>query len=104
MYPNGTRIHLSRFGDGDGAALIFKTENPNCCKTQRLGECYYPNGDLVKVRAAGDELYRNRGQQLIRLNKKGYSFYGRKAAAGLYCCVVPNKDNFSHEVCVNIVR
>ena len=100
-YTNGTRIRLGSVGHGDEAALIIKTENPNCCKSQRLGECYYPNGDLVRVRAAGDQLYRNRGKQLIRLNRQGCSSSSRQAPIGLYCCIVPDKE---HRVCVNIIH
>ena len=104
MYPSGTHIHLSTIDHEDKYALIFRAKNPDCCMTQKLGECYYPNGDRIRVRAAGDQLYRNRGKQLIRLNRQGYLSYGRQAPTGLYCCVVPTKDNSQRQVCVNIVR
>ena len=98
MYPNGSSISLPSIGQGDSAALIFRTSNPDCCRTQRLGECYYPDGTLVRVRAGREQLYRNRGEQLIRLNRQT-NFRGRQATTGLYCCKVPDWEN----ICVTII-
>ncbi len=102
LFFNNSRVSLSSIGENEGA-LFFPTENENCCQTQRIGECYYPDGTQVGVRAGLDQMYRNRGSQLVRLNKKtSASAGGRSAPTGLYCCTVPDKEGTFQRVCADI--
>ena len=68
------------------AALLCVTDNINCCSVSSGGEFYYPNGSKVKVRAAGDSLYRNRRAQVIRLNRRANSL----SPLGRYKCEIPD--------------
>jgi hypothetical protein len=101
FYPNNTRVRLSQIGERDNA-LIFRTDYQNCCQSQRLGECYGPQSvsQAVSVRARKEELYRNRGVQLIRINRQTSP---SRAVVGLYCCHVPTGPTTVNNVCVNIV-
>lgn len=98
QYPNASMVQLSDIGEHE-SAVIFRTKFEECCREQRLGDCYYPNGNPVTVRAKGDEIYRNRGEQLLRLNRRR-GVVGNHPA-GLYCCDVPT-DTSTQRVCVNI--
>ena len=60
-------VLISDIGEEDDA-LFCMTEYENCCKNPD-GEFYYPDSSKVRIRASGDSLYRNRGDQLIRLNR-----------------------------------
>ena len=97
QYPNASVVQLSDIGE-HGMAVIFRTNFEECCREQRLGDCYYPNGNQVGVRVKGDEFYRNRGEQLLRLNRRSRDGFH---PTGLYCCDVPT-DTSTQRVCVNI--
>ena len=74
-YLNNSRVAVNDIGEGDNA-LLCVTVNPDCCKPPNgplQGEFYYPNNNLVNNQAAGDSLYRNRGLQVIRLNRRSGS-------------------------------
>ncbi len=97
-YPSGSIVRLSEIGEGNNA-LLFHTDYSSCCQAQRSGECYQPNGELVKVRAQGDQLFRNRGNQLLRLNGRSS---GNAVESGLYCCEVPTSADETDRICVDI--
>lgn len=101
FYANGSSIMLSDVGEDD-KAILFKTEFTACCKEERIGECYYPDGTPVDVKAANDPLYRNRGLQLIRLNNRQQPSTGLPAPSGLYCCSIPDPIGELQDVCVSI--
>ena len=60
----------------------------NCCGTlpNRFGQFYYPNGVQVPVSNAGQGFYRNRGNQVIRLNRRE----GATSPTGKYRCEIPD--------------
>lgn len=98
-YVNGSSVALGDIGERN-SALLFRTDYSNCCQAQRAGECYRPDGALVGVRASQDQLYRNRGTRVIRLNHQ--SRFNEAADPGLYCCDVPISENEVKRVCVDI--
>lgn len=99
-YPNNSYILISEVGEGDNA-LICETKKEDCCGTRpnRFGEFYYPSGAEVRRNSAGDGLYRNRGSQVIRLNKR----IGVTAPLGEYICELPDKTNVMQRVVFNLV-
>ncbi|XP_064385046.1 sushi, von Willebrand factor type A, EGF and pentraxin domain-containing protein 1-like isoform X2 [Halichondria panicea] len=99
-FANTSSISLEDIGETD-EALIFQTEIKDCCRVQKIGQCYYPNGVEVGTKAARNEMYRNRDSQMVRLNKVDV-FTGQAAIPGLYCCTVPNNDGILHRICANI--
>lgn len=94
---NGSKVNLSDIGQGNNA-LLFRTDFTNCCQSQMIGKCYKPNRDEVGVRAAGDQLFRNRGNQLVRLNRQS----GNPMESGVYCCEVPKSATEVYRICVDI--
>ena len=84
--PDGETVCLDDVGQGS-SALHCHTPYTDCCKSQVLGEFYYPNGIAVPRRSVGDELYRNRGDSFIRLNNRQT---GAALMTGIYQCCLPN--------------
>ncbi len=90
---------MSDIGEADNA-LLCVTEYEDCCNAQTTvaGEFYYPDESPVKVRASGDSLYRNRGDQLIRLNRRN----GATSPLGRYRCDIPDATGTTKSVFINI--
>ena len=84
------------------AALLCHTNKTNCCGLpNRAGEWYFPNGTRVGIKGVSqDEFYRNRGPQVVRLNRRQgtLNFTDR----GLFRCEVPDSRNVNQTVYVNI--
>ncbi len=105
IMANGSRVPLNSIGEDEAGGLHFYTGNENCCQTQKIGQCYYPDGTLVGIRASADQMYRNRRPQLVRLNRKpSNGVGGHSATTGLYCCTLPDKEGTLQRVCVNVTR
>lgn len=66
---NNSQIQVQDLGENEDA-LLAVTEFEDCCRTERIGEFFYPNGERVGVNANGQPFYRNRGTQLLRLNRR----------------------------------
>lgn len=101
IFTNASRIAITSIGEGDNA-LLFLTDNSECCREQGIGECFYPDGELVGVRRSNDEVYRNRGDQVVRLNRQNPVATGKVATPGLYCCTVPNKAGVMQYICAHL--
>ena len=90
IYRNNSAIPLTEIGEGDNA-LHCKTDKEECCGTvpNRFGEFYYPNGVLVPVARRQHGFYRNRGDQVVRLNRRESA----TSPTGTYRCEIPNADD-----------
>ncbi len=95
-----SEIEISDIGEGDDA-LLCMTDSTDCCtaETTLAGKFYYPDGSVVGVRASGDSLYRSRGDQLIRLNRRN----GATSPLGRYRCAIPDSTGATTNVYINIV-
>ena len=98
-FDNNSMVSILAIGEGDNA-LLCKTNKQDCCGTlqNRFGEFYYPNGVRVPIRIAGQDFYRNRGDQLIRLNRRG----GASSPTGKYFCEIPDADGVTQKIFINI--
>ena len=87
ILANNSVVDLDNIGE-DGNALLCKTDLVNCCATRpdRFGEFYYPNGSQVPINIRGEGFYRNRGNQVIRLNRRE----GVKSPTGMFRCEIPD--------------
>ena len=100
-YPNNSVTSLWNVGEND-KALSCITDYAQCCSAfpYRQGEFYYPNGERVRILGTGDGMYRNRGNQEIRLNrKKDVTFpFGR------FRCELPNANGIIQSIYINLSR
>ena len=62
--------HVTMLWVADSALRCY-TNKQGCCGAfgMRYGEFYYPNGTAVPIEGAKYDMYRNRGDQFIRLNR-----------------------------------
>ena len=96
-YTNGSKVSLNDIGEGDNA-LICRTSRSDCCDGgNRRGEFLYPNGSPVGIQIKNEPMYRNRGPQLIRLNRNSGS-----APTGWYRCEIPDVNNRLQSILINI--
>jgi hypothetical protein len=63
-----------------------------------LGEWVYPNGSLVRIKDSGDDIYRDRGLGIVRLNRRNNAL----SPTGQFCCVIPDATSTNKTICVNI--
>ena len=103
-YRNGSSILVGEIGEGDEAALLCVTDLVQCCRSEdtggmgALGEWFYPNGSLVRVKDNGDDFYRNRDLGIVRLNRRNNAM----SPTGQFCCVVPDATFMDKTTCINI--
>ena len=95
---NNSYVDVSDIGEGD-EALLCHTNKPDCCgaRPNRAGEWYYPN--IIQVRTKEpfhDEFYRNRGTQVVRLNRQQGTF--TEILRGRFRCEVPDADNNTQSI------
>ena len=88
-YPNDSTVLRTDIGEGN-AALQCTTDNTTCCSNtppeKRAGEFYFPNGSAVPIQGTATfGYYRNRGSQLIRLNRRPNS-----VQTGQFQCEIPD--------------
>ena len=76
---------ISDIGERDNALLCI-TNNSTCCKTDKKGDWYYPNGSSVESNSTGDDLYRNRGRSVVRLHRRNNIL----SPTGMYHCDIPD--------------
>ena len=100
-YPNGSTVYVDNIGE-DSNALICHTSRRDCCSTigSRYGEFYYPNGALVGIKGKNEPMYRNRGSQLIRLNRNNGSL--SLPPMGWYRCEIPTERGEQQSISINI--
>ena len=101
-YLNNSIVAINDIGEGDNA-LLCVTDNPDCCKPPNgnivQGEFYYPNNILVRNLASGDSLYRNRGPQVVRLNRKNDVL----SPTGVYRCEIPDSTGMNRSIFISII-
>ena len=104
IITNNSYVYVDDIGRGDDA-LLCHTNKTDCCiyPPNRAGEWYYPNGTQVGILGYYyfDEFYRNRGIQVVRLNR-GHYRQGIFTAKGLFRCEVPDSDNNWQFIFINI--
>ena len=91
---------MNNIGEGDNA-LLCMTDNPACCKPpngpKTQGDFYYPNNNSAVGFSSMNSLYRNRGPQVVRLNRGSTAI-----PSGIYRCAIPDFDNITQNIHINI--
>ena len=88
IIPNHGFVLLDNIGESSNSLLCL-TDNTACCGRFQsygniLGDWYYPNGTGVPNSGLNRDFYRNRGQSVVRLNRR------RGGVSGIYRCVIPD--------------
>ena len=98
-FDNNSVVNILAVGEGS-SALLCKTNKQDCCGTvpNRFGEFYYPHGARVSIYITGDGFYRNRGNQMIRLNRRD----GISSPTGRYSCEIPDASGVTQKLFINI--
>lgn len=100
-YASGSTISIEDIGEGNNA-LLCRTDRTDCCNgANRNGEFIYPNNVAVGVMSANEAMYRNRGVQMIRLNRNKNS--PLTPPTGLYRCVIPDSNDVPQSISINII-
>ena len=105
-YQNNSLVTLDNIGEGDDALLCL-TDNTACCSRAQspgmvnLGDWYYPNGtgvvnSIVALPDVQWEFYRNRGQSVVRLNRR------RGGVNGIYHCEVPDTTGVNQTIYIGV--
>ena len=101
VYLNNSVIPLTNIGEGI-SALYCKTDKEECCGVvpNRFGQFYYPSGVQVPIANRQQGFYRNRGDQIIRLNRRE----GITSPTGTYRCEIPNADDEMVKIYITLTR
>ncbi len=95
-YYDGDTLLITDIGEGDNA-LLCVTDNTECCRTGGDGEFFYPDDTAVGF-SISNSLYRNRGEQVIRLNRRNSA----TPPLGRYRCDILDASGVSRSIFINI--
>ena len=103
-YHNNSLVTLDDIGEGDNGALLCRTNQTACCQAPYTGESgsgirnwYFPSGaKVVGFVGLSTSFYRNRGQMVVRLNRK------RGGEDGIYRCVIPDSMNVTQTIYIGV--
>ena len=77
------------------------TDDPYCCRppngTKAQGEFYRPDNTAVGF-SSTNSLYRNRGAQVVRLNRRNDDL----SPTGVYRCEIPDFTGMNQRLYINI--
>ena len=93
-------MKLEDIGKGNDALLCI-TNLTTCCQPDdtgrnALGNWYYPNGTRVPSTSANWDIYRTRGQMVVRMHHR------RGGVEGVYRCVVPDAMNVTQTIYIGV--
>ena len=99
VYTNNSAVSLLEVGEGE-SALLCKTNRGGCCGTppNRFGEFYYPSGIKVPIAKQQQGFYRNRGEKVVRLNRRG----GVTSPTGKYRCEIPDANGSMQSIYITL--
>ena len=101
VVTNNSEVSNSGIGEGE-SALLCKTMNEDCCGNEpnRSGDFYYPNRVKVSVEKFNHRFYRNRGDQVVRLNHNRNT--EESVQTGRYSCEIPDACGVNQTLFVTI--
>ena len=77
---------LEDIGDRDDALLCI-TSLTTCCQHPSLGNWFFPNGSKVPGSGNNWDIYRTRGQMVVRMHRR------TGGEEGIYRCEIPDSMN-----------
>ena len=97
VYANGSMIQASEIGNSE-ECLRCITDKADCCRSNRAGQYFYPDGSQIRIQGAGDPLYRGRGEQHICLHRRGTD----SIPFGTYRCNIPDSNDEDQNLFITI--
>ena len=96
---NNSAAVLSAVGEGENA-LLCNTNKEDCCgiSPNQFGEFYYPNGIKVPIAKQQQGFYRNRGENVVRLNRRD----GTTSPTGKYRCEIPDANGLMQDIYITL--
>ena len=102
VYQNNSNVILEDIGEG-GDALLCITNQTACCQTSYFGvvrhtsgNWFFPNGTRVPSGVSEWNFYRNRGQMMVRMNRR------RGGVEGIYRCEIPDTLGFTQTIYIGV--
>ena len=91
---------LEDIGEGDDALLCI-TNQTACCRSDDTGgnasgNWYYPNGTRLHSAGGKWDIYRDRGQMVVRMNHR------RGGVEGIYRCEIPDAMNVFQTIYIGV--
>ena len=84
----------------DGDALLCITNYTACCRPpytkNTVGNWFFPNGTRVPGIGGQWDIYRDRGQMMVRMNRR------RGGVEGIYCCKIPDGMNVTQTIYIGV--
>ena len=100
-YPNNSIILFDDIGEAANA-LLCTTDRVECCSGSSFGgggHWYFPNGSEAVGGFLGGSIYRNRGPQIVRLNRRNDA----QSPNGIYRCEIPDARANTQKLFVTII-
>ena len=100
-YQNNSIVTLEDIGEGDDALLCITTLTA-CCRLPytdmgaALGNWFFPNGTRVPSLGNQWDIYRTRGQSVVRLHRR------RGGEEGIYRCEIPDAMNVNQTIYIGV--
>ena len=102
-YQNNSNVILEDIGDELDDALLCMTNQTVCCQPPYtgnmgpvLGDWFFPNVTEVFSVGVQSDIYRTRGQMVVRLHRR------RGGEEGIYCCEIPDAMNFTQTIYIGV--
>ena len=93
---------LEDISEGEDALLCI-TSLTACCQPPHTGEMgptlgnwFFPNGSRVPGHGISWDIYRARGQMVVRMNRR------RGGVEGIYRCEIPDAMNVTQTICIGV--
>ena len=87
---------LEDIGEGDDDGLLCMTEYSTCCKQPAFGNWFFPNGTRVPSSGNQKDLYRTRGDMVVRLYRR------RGGVDGVYSCKILDAMNIIQTIYIGV--
>ena len=100
-YPNNSIILFEDIGEAANA-LLCMTDRVDCCSGDSFGgggHWYFPNSSEAEGGFLGGSIYRNRGPQVVRLNRRNDA----QSPNGMYRCEIPDARGNTQKLFVTII-
>ena len=90
---------LEDIGENDTDALLCMTNLTACCRSHTglsLGNWFLPNGTRVPSYNVSSDFYRDRGQMVVRMKRRG------GGEDGIYRCEIPDSTKVNQTIYIGV--